>query len=82
MERVVYLTTVDNPYDPYSQWREWYYYDMVAGYSSCCYLDRVCHTSDQLSEEENLEEIERAIDEIVAFNPLVYRKLVKMIPVQ
>ena len=77
--RAVFITTVDNPYDPVDQFKEWYMYDALAGYQTCGYLDRIARTSDQLSDEENVEEIERAIDEIIAYNPLIYKKIVRNI---
>ena len=69
------LTTYDNPYDPFTQFAAWYRYDMDKGYGSCSYLMRVAHTSDQLSDEENDKEIERAINEIIKFEPETYRKV-------
>lgn len=59
------LTTVDNPYDPFDRFDAWYNYDSNEGYHSCEYLARIARTSDQLSDEENNKEIERAIDEII-----------------
>ena len=72
------LTTADNPFDPYEQFDQWYLYDIDNGYNSCAYLDRVAHTSDQLSDVENAEEIERAIDEIIKYDfRNIYRKVKK-----
>lgn len=71
------LTTVDNPYNPFDDYDSWYRFDQDKGYCSCSYLARIARTSDQLSEEENDREIERAIDEIVFFNPTLYRKVVR-----
>jgi len=62
------LSTFDNPYNPFEQFDSWFMFDMDKGYSSCCYLDRVARTSDQLSEKENDDEIERAIDEIMKYD--------------
>lgn len=67
-DRVVMLTTEDNPYDPNTQFPEWYAYDTQKGYNSCAYLARIARTSDGVSDEDNDSEIERAIDEIVKLN--------------
>lgn len=71
------LTTYDNPYDPFTQFDAWYRFDQDKGYNSCGYLARIAHTSDSLSEEENDQEVERAIDEIMRYNFMGhYRKVV------
>lgn len=62
------LTTVDNPYDPVTRWDEWYQYDMSHGYHTPSYLARVCHSSDELSDEDQRAAIQDAIYEIVREN--------------
>lgn len=72
------ITTVDNPYDPIEDFDSWYQFDMSKGYNSCALLDRLALTSDQLTDEENQREIERAIDEIIKYDVLnLYKKVKK-----
>lgn len=70
------LTTFDNPYDPHDQFTLWFMYDVEKGYNTCAYLGRIARTSDQLSDEENNDEVERAIDEIIKYDFLnIYKKV-------
>lgn len=72
----VALTTFDNPYDPFENFKEWFLFDEERGYHTTSYLGRIARTSDQFSDEENDEEIERAIDEIIRFDASsVYKKV-------
>lgn len=74
------LTTIDNPFDPFDQFNSWLMFDMDKGYGSCSYLDRIARTSDQFSDKENNEEIERAIDEIIKYDfRNIYKKVSKEI---
>lgn len=70
------LTTVDNPYDPFTRFDEWYSWDAAAGYHTPSFLARIVKSSDELSEADQDLAIERAIDEIVKENVLgLYRKV-------
>lgn len=72
------LTTIDNPFDPFTDFNSWFLFDVEKGYNSCAYLARIARTSDQLSDKENNEEIERAIDEIIKYDFMnVYVKVKK-----
>ena len=62
------LTTVDNPFDPFDNFSSWYMFDVESGYNSCAYLARIAKTSEQFTDLENEEEIERAIDEIIKYD--------------
>lgn len=74
------LTTFDNPFDPFEQFTSWFLFDEEKGYHSTSYLGRIARTSDQLSDEENEIEIERAIDEIIKYDfRNIYRKVKKKI---
>ena len=71
------LTTVDNPYSPFDEWDQWLAYDVAHGYNTCEYLGRIANTSIGLSDSLNEEEIDRAMDEIVKLNFLIYKKVYK-----
>lgn len=76
MANACMLTTVDNPYNPFEDFDNWLMFDMEKGYNSCAYLARIARTSDQFSEEENDREVERAIDEIIAYDFMnIYKKV-------
>ncbi len=67
------LTTVDNPFDPFEQFDEWFAFDeeknnLVHNYlgCSCCeLLDKKSFSCSEFPPIAALEENERAIDEIV-----------------
>lgn len=70
------LTTFDNPFDPFEQFNQWFLFDIEKGYNTCAYLDRIAKTSDQLSDEENELENERAIDDIIKNDFMnIYKKV-------
>lgn len=76
--RKVAITTIDNPYDPFTEFDKWFIYDNTKGYGTCSYLARIAMTSKALSEEENQETIEEAIDEIIKYDFLnIYKKVVR-----
>lgn len=70
------LTTVDNPFDPFTHFNEWRAFDEGHGYNSLSLLARIIVTSDELSDADQSRAIEDAIDEIVSENVLgLYRKV-------
>ena len=70
------LTTEDNPFDPFTEWDAWLAYDARLGYHTPSYLARVVRSSDDLSEFDQAQAIDDAIDEIVEFNLLgIYKKV-------
>lgn len=71
--RASMLTTIDNPFDPFTQYDEWVAFDeyqsSITGRPTCnSYLASMSHTSVDLSRDDYLEEIEKAIDKIVSLN--------------
>lgn len=71
-----FLTTTDNPYNPKTQFADWYKFDTIKGYNTCSLLARLAHTSPGLSDIDNAQEEARVIDYIAALNPIgIYKKI-------
>ena len=82
METKVWLTTFDNPFDPFEDFTSWFMFDISKGYYTCNYLARIAIFSEGMSLKEEDEEIERAIDEIIEINPLnIYKKIKKEVKI-
>ena len=62
------LTTVDNPFNPFTHFDEWFRWDANAGYHSPSLLDRVVNNSSDLSEADQAQAVQIGIDEIVREN--------------
>lgn len=62
------VSTTDNPYNPFTQWEEWYEFDESRGYHTTSYLARIVVVSDDLSDEDYKMAVNDAVDEIVSFN--------------
>lgn len=76
----VVLTTIDNPYDPFTQYDEWYAYDYAKGYHTPGLQARIAIVSDELSDLDQAQAIEQAIDEIVELNVSgVHKKVSRVI---
>lgn len=70
------LTTVDNPFNPFTEFDEWNAFDTRAGYHTLAYLARIVTTSHDLSDADQSLALDLAIDEIVQENILgIYRKV-------
>jgi hypothetical protein len=72
------LTTVDNPWNPFTNYAEWYQFDQQAGYDTPGYLARIANCSLDLSDADLDSSIGSAIDEIVDLNINgLYKKAVR-----
>lgn len=78
MENNYMLTTFDNPFDPFEQFTSWFMFDVEKGYNTCSYLARIAKLTDDMSDQEVSDEIERAIDEIIQYDFMnIYKKVTK-----
>ena len=77
IESTCMLTTIDNPFDPFEQFTSWLLFDNEKGYNCSGKVDRIANVTDDMSDEEEKAEIERAIDEIIKHDPFNIFKKVK-----
>lgn len=74
------LTTIDNPFDPFDQFNEWFLFDAENGYNTCGYLARIANLSDDMSQKEIDEEVDRAMDEIIGYDFMnIYKKVTRKV---
>ena len=74
------LTTFDNPFDPFEDFNSWFMFDIEKGYNSCGRLMRIAKTTDDMTQKEENEEIERAIDEIIKYDfTNTYKKVTRTV---
>lgn len=76
MSNEVMLTTFDNPFNPFEDFTSWFMFDVEKGYNTCGYVARIADTSNDMTQKEVDDEIERAIDEIIAYDfANIYKKV-------
>ena len=72
------LSTIDNPFNPFEDYSSWLMFDKEKGYDSAERLMRIAKLTDDMTQKEENEEIERAINEIIKYDILnVYIKVSK-----
>ena len=64
----VMLTTVDNPWNPFTNYDEWYAFDNAKGYDTPSLLARLANVSLDLSDLDFQLAVRQAMDEIVQLN--------------
>ena len=72
------LTTMDNPFDPFTQFVDWYLFDVEKGYNTCSYIARIAEIEDDYSQEEINKAAEQAIDKIIKYDFMnIYKKVTR-----
>ena len=70
------LTTYDNPFNPFEDFTSWLLFDTEHGYNCCGYVGRMAATSPGFTDRENNQQIEEAIDNLLAADFMcIYRKV-------
>ena len=73
------LTTIDNPWSPFTQWDEWYAYDTSMGYRTPERLARMMRTLAVAARVDDEDMVaDEAIDELIRLDPLnMYTKVTR-----
>lgn len=71
------LTTVDNPYDPFTEWDKWFEFDRSKGYDTPGLLDRIAISSHELSQTDEELSIHLGMLRIIQLNPYGVHKMVE-----
>ena len=70
----LWATTIDNPFDPFKDFDDWYRFDEDHGYHTCEYIARVAEVPFEATESEYSQAINAAVKDIVRLNVIgLYR---------
>lgn len=70
------LTTLDNPYSPFTEYEDWRDFDESHGYCTDEYLARIAMVDFDMPDAIFNEEYDRAVNEIAELNLLgIYKKV-------
>ena len=62
------LTTLDNPFDPFNDFTQWYMFDCEKGHNTSSRIARIAQLSSEMSQKEVDEEMDRAMDIILRYD--------------
>ena len=70
------LTTIDNPFNPFEQFVDWYMYDCQKGYNTYSRIARLMPDDESLSSIEKDRIEDNIIDRMIQHDPLgIYTKV-------
>ena len=70
------LTTIDNPFNPFEQFVDWYMFDCQKGYNTYSRIARLMPDDDSLSSIEKDRIEDNIIDRMIRHDPLgIYTKV-------
>jgi len=70
MEKEYMLSTIDNPWNPFTNFDEWYAFDISHSYNTLAYVARIAKTDSDMDDSTYRQEVNRAINDILKYNPL------------
>lgn len=63
-----FVATSDNPYDYFKEFAQWNNFDTAQGYNTLSLVARLCNSSEELSESEEEQAIDEALNSVVELN--------------
>lgn len=79
VDEEVMITTRDNPYNPFTQWRDWWAFDTQQGYNSWQLVARKSGIVTDMPDRLRRIQINLVIDELCHRFPLLYAKVSRKI---
>ena len=70
------LTTVDNPFDPRTDYNQWNQWDIDNGYNTASYLARILQNYEKVDEEYSKSSIQEAMQEIIDMDMINKYKII------
>ena len=67
-EKGFMLTTLDNPFDPFDDFTSWYMFDCEKGHNTSSRLGRIANLTEEMTQKEVDDEMNRAMDLIVKYD--------------
>lgn len=78
MDKEYMITTIDNPYNPFEDFDNWYMFDIDKGYYTCDTLARLIDYKNIITDVDKEKERIKAIDRLIEIDPLaIYKKIYK-----
>lgn len=77
MKEEYFITTNDNPFNPFTQFEDWKHADEALGYYTLGLIARVYWGSDELSEEDQSKAFDDAIDKVLDWHGSMYKIVFK-----
>lgn len=69
IQKNVWLTTSDNPFNCFDDFEKWFNWDKNHGYNLCKWIMNLARVSETFSEEDNAAEVERVCRNLLFLNP-------------
>ena len=68
MANTYMLTTLDNPFDPFNNFADWFKFDLEKGHNTSSRIARIADLNSEMTQKEVDEEMERAMNLIVKYD--------------